>query len=107
MRYVDLFDEIRRALSSVESVSESAGHTAGESALVFAALRQDPLVWQSLGQADSLQVALEHLGSQAQNWSPARLALLAVSAVAAGCPAEVLCAEPLQAPAQALQERAL
>ncbi|RPJ39037.1 MAG: hypothetical protein EHM21_16115, partial [Chloroflexi bacterium] len=75
-----------------------------ETARVLAALRQDPLVWQTLGQADFFQAALGQLGSQATNWSPGRLGLLAIGE---NRPAEVFSAEPLAAPGQALQERAL
>ncbi len=97
MQSNDLFSEIGQVLS------------AEESAQVFSALRQDPLVWQNLEQAGALQSALDCLGGQALNWNPGRLALLALGpgADSASRPAEALRAEPLSALGQNMQERAL
>src|SRR5512133_1257031 len=92
MQYNDLFHKIGQILS------------AGESTQVFAALRQDPLVWPSLEQADFFQAALERLGSPVQRWSPARLALLALGYKH---PLEALRSEPLPVLEPALQELAL
>ena len=77
---------------------------ADETMLVLAALRHDPLVWQSLEGEDFFKIALEQAGSQASSWTPGRLALLAMEEQR---PAETLRAEPLTALSQALQERAL
>ncbi|RPJ44439.1 MAG: hypothetical protein EHM21_10240, partial [Chloroflexi bacterium] len=75
-----------------------------ESVQVLTALRQDPLVWQSLEQPEFLQAALEQAGSQIQCWSPGRLALLALNETR---PTEALRAEPMLPLGPALQERAL
>jgi tetratricopeptide (TPR) repeat protein len=88
----DLYSKISQNFSPDESVQ------------VMAALLQDPLVWQSLAHEDFFQSALDHLGRQVLNWSPGRLALLALGE---SQPAEVFRAEPLPAPGQGLQERAL
>lgn len=97
MQSNDVFSEIGRVLP------------AEESAQVLAALRQEPLVWQSVQQASCLQEALENLGAQVQSWNPGRLALLALGAVTDGVPrpSETLRTEPLAALGQAMQERAL
>ncbi len=92
MQSNDLFSEIGQMLSPEESVQ------------VLTALRQDPLVWQSLEQPEFLQAALEQAGSQIQCWSPGRLALLALNEIR---PAEALRAEPMLPLGPALQERAL
>ena len=58
MQSYELFSEIGRVLPTNEAVQ------------VLAALRQDPLVWQHLGQADFMRLALERAGSQSACWSP-------------------------------------
>jgi len=88
----DLFNELGKTLTSNESV------------YVLSALRQDPLVWRTLGQSELLSAAVERIGDQAHLWSPARLALLVL-----GDPRSVdaLRAEPMALLGPGLQELAL
>ena len=46
---------------------------------VIPALRKDSLVWNSLQEPQFLEQAVQHIGSDAQGWSPAALALLALN----------------------------
>lgn len=94
----DLFYEIGRLFSS------------SESPLVLSALRQEPLVWQSLQNREFLQAAVERSSvraggtSEAGFWTPARLALLALGDPR---PVDALRAEPMAVLGPSLQELAL
>src|SRR5512133_1699217 len=77
---------------------------ADDSRQVFAALRQDPLVWQSLEQPDFLKMLLGRAGDQAAFWSPGQLALLAIGDLR---PAESIRADPLAPLHPMLQEKAV
>lgn len=92
MQSNDLIVEIGCVLSSSDSVQ------------ALAALRQDPLVWESLEQADFQKLAFERAGSQVRCWSPGQLALLALDEPRS---ADTFQAEPMVTLGQVLQERVL
>jgi tetratricopeptide (TPR) repeat protein len=75
-----------------------------DTALVIAALRQDALVWQGLESSDLLEKALEYIGGEFSNWSPANLSLLSIDSSLSRAS---LLTEPLTALAPNLQGDAL
>ncbi|MBE0698729.1 MAG: hypothetical protein IH586_17560, partial [Anaerolineaceae bacterium] len=91
METMDLYSEIGQVLTQSESIQ------------VLSALRQDPLVWQSLQQPDLFRVALLAAGSQVQCWSPGQLALFSIAEIKP----ETLRAEPMVPLGHVLQEKAL
>jgi tetratricopeptide (TPR) repeat protein len=88
----DICSEIGRVLSE------------NDTALVVAALRQDPLVWKSLEDRRFRSLAVERAGSEISGWSPGRLGLLAINDSRTP---DVLCGDPLPTLGQSLQEKVL
>lgn len=91
MQTIDLFSEISRLFPG------------GESVQILAALRQDPIVWNSLQQEEFLRAVAAGAGSRISYWSPGRLAMYSLGETRF----DSLNREPLEALGHGLQEKAL
>lgn len=91
MESIDFYNEIGRVLGQNESIR------------VLAAVRTDPLVWETLQQLEFLVAALDAAGSQVECWNPGHLALFMVGNIKP----ETLRAEPMLPLGHALQEKVL
>ncbi|MBI4927831.1 MAG: tetratricopeptide repeat protein, partial [Anaerolineae bacterium] len=66
-------------------------------ARVVASLRQDELVWKALDDETFATMAIDRLGGQANNWTPAALSLIAINQKELGAKLTTLPMQPLDA----------